>query len=211
MKPSIQFLAVVAVSACALSASAQIRTIDTPVAALRLSEENCDLIGLHWKSPELEVIGEARLGENFRILIPQKGYEANYFNSRDQKVSQIDAIPGGVLCTYDALQNDRETLPVKVRYRIEARGGQLHFSIAVDNPTDRKMAEVMYGIIGGQQGIGDRLDTESMVPGWQRQSFAGSLFALSRGDIGGGNFGIPYDAGALHLSRRDADGLDGCL
>ena len=175
------------------SGHAQIRTIDTPVATLRLSEQNCDLIGLHWKSPELEVIGEARLGENFRILIPQKGYQANYFNSREQKVSQIDAIPSGVVCTYDALHNDRETLPVKVTYRIEAVDGQLHFSIAVDNPTDRKLAEVMYGIIGGQKGIGDRLETQSMVPG-ANNNLSPVLFTRFRPGFGGGNFGIPYDA-----------------
>ena len=200
MKTSIHFLAAVVVSVCALSASAQIRTIDTPVATLRLSEETCDLVGLHWKSPELEVIGEPRLGENFRILIPQKNYQANYFNSRDQKVTQIDAIPDGVVCTYDALHNDRETLPVKVRYRIEAvetpgAGGQLHFSIAVDNSTDRELAEVMYGIIGGQKGIGDRLDTQSMVPAGM-DNMSPVLFTRFRPGFfgGGGNFGTPYDA-----------------
>ena len=151
------------------------------------------MIGLHWKSPALEVIGDPRLGENFRILIPQKNYEANYFNSRDQKVNQIDAIPDGVVCTYDALHNVRETLPVKVSYRIEAVDGQLHFSIAVDNPTDRELAEVMYGIIGGQKGIGDRLDTESMIPG-ANNNLSPVLFTRFRPGFGGGNFGIPYDA-----------------
>ena len=53
----------------ALSASAQARTIETPVATLRLSEETGDLIGLHWKSPELwRSSAKPRLGENFRIL-----------------------------------------------------------------------------------------------------------------------------------------------
>jgi hypothetical protein len=195
LKSSTYFLAAVAISACALSASAQIRTIETSVATLRLSETNGDLIGLRWKSPELEVIGEPRLGENFRILIPQKGYEANYFNSREQKVNQIDAIPGGVVCTYDTLRNDRETLPVKVRYRIEAVDGQLHFSIAVDNPTERKLAEVMYGIIGGQKGIGDRLDTQSMVPSGM-DNISPVMFTRFRPGFfgGGGNFGTPYDA-----------------
>ncbi len=199
LKPSLHLLAALAVSLCALSASAQIRTIDTPVATLRLSENTGDLVGLHWKSPALEVIGEPRLGENFRILIPQKGYEANYFNSREQRVTQISAIPGGVECTYEALHNDRETLPVKVRYRIEAvqtqGGSQLHFSIAVDNPTDRKLAEVMYGIIGGQKGIGDRLDTKSMVPGGN-DNLSPVMFTRFRPGFfgGGGNFGVPYDA-----------------
>ena len=149
----------------ALSASAQVRTVETPVATLRLSEETGDLIGLRWKSPGMEIIGESRLGENFRILLPQDNYQANYFNSRDQKVSHIEVAPDGVVCSYDSLRNDRETIPIKVRYRIQAVDGQIHFSIDVDNPTERKLAEVMYGIIGGQKGIGDRSDTQSMVPG----------------------------------------------
>jgi hypothetical protein len=193
LKPSALLIAALASAALALSVSAQVRTIDTPVATLRLSETNGDLIGIHWKSPDLEVIGEPRLGENFRILIPQDHYQANYFNSRDQKVSQIEATPDGVLCSYESLRNDRETMPVKVRYRIQAVDGQIHFSIEVDNPTDRKLAEVMYGIIGGQKGIGNRLDTESMVPG-ANDNMSPALFTFFRGGYRGGNFGIPYDA-----------------
>lgn len=172
---------------------AQARTIDTPIATLTLSEHSGDLIGLRWKNPGLDVISEPRLGENFRILIPQQGYEANYFNSRDQQVSHIETTPDGVACTYDSLHNQRETLPVKVSYRIQAVGQQIHFSIEVDNPTNRKLAEVMYGIIGGQKGIGNRLDTESMVPG-ANNNLSPVLFTRFRPGFGGGNFGIPYDA-----------------
>ncbi len=173
----------------------QSQDIDTPLATLRLSERSGDLVGLHWKSPSLDVIGEPRLGENFRILIPQKGYEANYFNSRDQQVSHIEATPDGVLCTYDSLKNSRETVPVKVRYRIHTAGEQVQFSIEVENPTDRPLAEVMYGIIGGQKGIDDRLDTQSMVPGGN-DNLSPVLFTRFRPGFfgGGGNFGIPYDA-----------------
>ena len=176
------------------SASAQTRTIDTPVAVLRLSERSCDLVGVEWKSPSLEVIREPRLGENFRILIPQKGYEANYFYSQDQQVSSIDSAPDGVLCTYDSLRNNQETVPVKVLYRIRAAGQQLRFSIEVNNPTERPLAEVAYGIIGGQKGIDNRLDTESMLPG-ANDNLSPVLFTRFRpGFFGGGNFGIPYDA-----------------
>ncbi len=193
-------LAMLAIGAAVSPLASQTRVVETPLATLTLSEQSGDLIGLQWKKPKLDVIAEPRLGENFRILLPQKGYEANYFNSRDQKVDHIDAIPGGVVCTYNALHNERETLPVKVRYRIEAvetqgAGGQIHFSIDVDNPTDRKLAEVMYGIIGGQKGIGDRLDTKSMVPGGN-DNLSPVLFTRFRPGFfgGGGNFGIPYDA-----------------
>jgi hypothetical protein len=184
---------------CAVSAClpAQTRTVDTPLAVLRLSDNSGDLIGVRWKNPDLEVIGEPRLGENFRIVLPQEGYEGNYFNSRDQKVSKIAVTPDGVLCTYDSLKNERETVPLAIRYRIQVAAEQIHFSIEVDNPTDRRISEVMYGIVGGQQGIGNRLDTESLVPSWT-SNLAPKLFSrFNGGGYGGGNLGIRYDAGAF--------------
>jgi hypothetical protein len=184
-------------------ASAQIRTIETHIATLRLSEQTCDLVGVHWKDPDLELIREPRLGENFRLLLPKPGYQAAYFNSREQKVSSFETEPDGVLCTYDSLrrtgstENDPETIPVKVHYRIRVAGQQLLFSIDVDNPTERKLAEVMYGIIGGQQGIGNRLDTESLVPGSTTNLASGLFSRFHGGGYGGGNLGIRYDAAAF--------------
>jgi hypothetical protein len=181
----------------ALPLAAQTRTIDTPVAVLRLSEPSGDLVGIRWKNPNLDLIAEPRLGENFRILLPRPGYEADYFLSRNQKVTRIDAIPDGVQLTYDSLHNNQETVPVTVRYRIQAADGQLHFSIEVDNPTLRKLAEVMYGILGGQQGIGNRLQTESLIPGANSNLGPGLFSRFHGGGYGGGNLGIRYDAASF--------------
>jgi hypothetical protein len=177
-----------------IAAAAQLRTIETTAATLHLSEATGDLVGLRWKEPNLEVIGESRLGENFRLLVPKIGYEAAYFNSRDQHVSRFEAIPDGVICVYDSLQNEQESIPVKVRYQIRSLNDQILFSIEVENPTDRKLAEIMYGIVGGQQGIDNRLDTESVVPG-ENTNLAPHLFRqFQGGGYGGGNLGIRYDA-----------------
>ena len=176
------------------AAKAQIRSVETPIATLRLSEDSGDLVGLRWKNPTLELIGEPRLGENFRLLVPKPGYESDYFNSRDQQVNQIETMPDGVVCTYDSLRNDHERVLVKVRYQIRAVDRQVLFSIEVNNSTDRKIAEVMYGIIGGQQGIGDRLETESLVPGENTNLAAHFFRQFPGGGYGGGNLGIRYEA-----------------
>src|SRR5580704_9806091 len=173
---------------------AHIRSVETPAVSLEISEGTGDLVGLHWRNPEFEVIREQRLGENFRLLVPKPGYEAAYFNSRDQNVSRVETLPDGVLCTYESLRNDQETIPVRVRYRIQVVGEQVLFSIEVDNPTDRKLAEVVYGLVGGQQGIGNRLDTESMVPGAEENLAPGLFSRFHGGEYGGGNLGITYDA-----------------
>ena len=174
--------------------NSDVRIIDTPNAILRLNAESCDLVGLDWKTPALPIIAEPRLGENFRLLLPKPGYEAAYFNSRAQKVSRIDALPDGVVCAYDSLQREGEEIPVKVRYEIRAVGAQVQFSIKVDNPTDRPLAEVFYGILGGLKGIGDRMQTQSLVPS-NTDNMAPALFHnFQAGGYGGGNLGIRYDA-----------------
>ena len=177
-----------------VAAAAQFRTIETTAATLHLSETTGDLVGLRWKEPSLEVIGDSRLGENFRLLVPKIGFEAAYFNSREQHVSRFEAIPDGVICVYDSLQNEQESIPVKVRYQIQTVNQQILFSIEVENFTDRKIAEVMYGIIGGQQGIENRLETEDVVPG-ENTNLAPHVFRqFQAGGYGGGNLGIRYDA-----------------
>src|SRR5215470_17197762 len=93
IRPFVRFVPLAAAFCLAVAATAQIRTIETTVATLRLSEATGDLVGLRWKDPNLEVIGEPRLGESFRLLVPRVGYEAAYFNSRDQHVSRLEAIP----------------------------------------------------------------------------------------------------------------------
>ena len=45
-------------------ASTEVRLIETQVATLRISEQTGDLVGLHWKDPDLELIQEPRLGSS---------------------------------------------------------------------------------------------------------------------------------------------------
>lgn len=168
--------------------------VETPICRLRLDRRNGNLVGLGWKDPSLEVIQEPRLGENFRLLLPRPGYEANYFVSSEQRVSRIEKTREGVTCIYETLRNARETLNIKVRYHIRAVGKNLEFALEVDNPTDLPLAEVFFGIVGGQQGLGSRRDTESLVPGFNSNLLPNAFTNIRAGGYGGGNLGIRYDA-----------------
>jgi hypothetical protein len=171
-----------------------LRRIDLPIAEFRLDRRTGDLVGLTWKDPRVEIIREPRLGENFRILLPLPDYEANYFNSSDQEVGHIEQSPDGVTLFYSSLQNAQGTLPVKVQYKIRMLESRLEFSIDIDNPTDFPLAEVYFALIGGQQGLKDRANTESLVPGLN-SNLAPAIFTNFRpGSYGGGNLGIRYDA-----------------
>ena len=174
--------------------SQPVKPVETRLCTLRLNATSGDLVGVAWKKPAIEIIQEPLLGENLRLLLPRKDYEANYFYSREQKVSRIEESPAGVTCIYDSLRNERETLPVKVRYHIRQVDERLEFSIEVENPTELPLAEIYFGIVGGQQGLFDRMETESLVPGLNN-NLAPSVFKNFRpGGYGGGNLGIRYDA-----------------
>src|SRR5208282_1183973 len=97
----------------------------------------------------------------------------------------------GVTCVYEALRNARETLDVKVHYHIRAVDKNLEFAIEVENRTDLPLAEVFFGVVGGQQGLGNCQDTDSLVPGWN-SNLAATVFTDFRADLG--NLGIRYDA-----------------
>jgi len=174
----------------ALSWGAEPRVIETPLCSLRLAPGTGDLVGLTWKSPRVELIQEPRLGENFRILVPRAGQEANYFHSAEQSGARLSAVPGGVVISYDSLRNAREQVPLKVRYQIRAVASALEFSIEIDNPTSAPVAEVFFGVLGGQQGLVNRADTESLVPGYQANNLPNLFTAFRGGGYGGGNLGI---------------------
>ncbi len=170
--------------------------VTTDVCVLHLEKTNGNLVGLHWKNPDEEIIKESRLGENFRILLPLPEYEANYFLSTNQR-ARFEKIENGIICHYDKLINERQTLNVKVDYTIESKNGQLLFSIIVNNTTAQPLAEVYYGIIGGQKGLRDRSDTRTLVPGGTVNNDGAMFTRFTGGGYGGGNLGINYSAAAI--------------
>jgi hypothetical protein len=188
------FFLIIAVMFTVISNAQEFLEVETEVCILRLDKGNGNLVGLRWINPDEEIIKESRLGENFRILLPLPDYEANYFISTNQKV-KFEKLKNGIICHYDRLINERQTLDVKVDYKIESKNGQLQFSINVNNSTDQPLSEVYYGIIGGQKGLRNRSDTRTLIPGGT-SNLNGEMFTrFSGGGYGGGNLGITYSAG----------------
>ena len=191
-----------ALSFVAVAYSQETVEVTTDVCTVRLDKSNGNVVGLHWKNPDEEIIKEGRLGENFRILLPLPGYEANYFVSSDQKV-RFDKIENGIVCHYSQLVNGRQSLNVKVDYKIESKKGQLLFSITINNNTDQPLAEVYYGIIGGQRGLRNRADNRTLVPGGTVNNDAEMFTRFSGGGYGGGNLGITYSASGITYPSWD--------
>lgn len=168
--------------------------VHTDCCTLRLDGVSGDLRGLRWHDPALAVIREPRLAENFRLLLPRPERESVYFNSRDQVVTRVEPDAAGVTCVYDGLRSESEAVDVRVAYRIECRDGGLEFTLDVDNRTDRPVAEVLFGVLGGMQGVGRRSDTRSLIPGGHLNLSPDIFHRFPEGEYGGGNLGIRHAA-----------------
>lgn len=78
--------------------ASDLQTFETDHYKLTL-DHACNVVGLDWKTPELRVIQEPRLGESFRIVLPEPGYEGNILKGRTKRQSGSKRIQVGLPVT----------------------------------------------------------------------------------------------------------------
>ncbi|MCJ8331409.1 MAG: hypothetical protein HRT89_19315 [Lentisphaeria bacterium] len=121
---------------------------------------------LYDKAGDVELITEPRLAENFRLLLPLPDLEGNYICGKDQNLSSHSEEGNTLTLNWDGpLQSERgEAFNVSVSMRISFVGTGIEINTTVDNQSEQELAEVWYAIIGGHNGVGERLETQAMIP-----------------------------------------------
>jgi len=86
------------------------------------------------------------------------------------------------------LENSKGNFDICVRQFIDLLGEVVTFRIEVENHTAYRLAEVWHGFLGGLTGMGDRADTQTIIPlkGWANST---SLFQQFPETMGVGAFG----------------------
>src|SRR6185437_11808910 len=116
-------------------------------------------------STNIDLISEPRLSDNFRLLIPLPGLEGNYINGNEQKLESVIEEPENILLRWKSpLENARGKFDVRVSMTISLRNERVEFRLALENHTRYPVGEVWYPILGGITGVGDRADTQEMIP-----------------------------------------------
>lgn len=143
--------------------------IENDVYRVEVEETYGRICSIYLKRAGTELIGEARLADNFRILAPVASCQANYLDGKVQILSAWEFTPTGLLLRWNGpLVNGRgETFPIAVRMMIDFVGEALHFRLEVENHADLQIAEVWYPLLGGLTGLGDgeeRKGTCALVP-----------------------------------------------
>jgi Domain of unknown function (DUF6259) len=144
------------------------------------------------KKSGVELIAEPRLADNFRLLLPLADLEANYILGREQRTASVEKTANGLTLSWKGpLKNHRGNFDLDVFLRITFVDQSIEFLLDVRNRTEYLLAEVWYPILGGITGIGDRKDTQEMIP-YSAKSTETSLFYDFPGRPTGGGLGVTY-------------------
>ncbi|MBI2193522.1 MAG: hypothetical protein HYU36_16215 [Planctomycetes bacterium] len=164
-------------------------TIENAFYRLEFASGNGALIRLRDNGGDIELIAEPRLADNFRLLLPLPGMEANYILGKEQKLTAAKELPQGIeLHWAGPLRNERGSFDLDVTLLVEWTDASVRFQCAVCNGTDHQLTEVWCPIIGGSRGLGsgdEGAATEVVVPtlnsSWRQQIFTD--FGNTRGQL----------------------------
>lgn len=167
----------------------KIISIENPHYRVEFNSTNGLLTRLLDKRGKTELIAEPRLADNFRVLLPIPGMDANYILGSEQKLSSSQVTETSVELRWDGpLKNERGEFALDVTLRMEFVGEAIHFRSSVRNRTEHKIFEVWHPIVGGMMGLGTgpkRRETEVLVPTgnahWRQPIFTN--FGNTRGQV----------------------------
>ena len=84
------------VVAAAFTSAGQRIVLENDHYRLEVSAENGVIVRLVDKVSEVELLTEARLADNFRVLLPLPGLEANYLVGSEQKLTSFEKTADGL-------------------------------------------------------------------------------------------------------------------
>lgn len=100
---------------------------------------------------QLQLVGDPRLAENFRILAPLPGLRGHYILGRDQQVASIDQDGAATLtATWNDLRTDHGAFQITVTQQIKIDDdGDIRFQMRVENHSSHHLEEIHSVTIGG--------------------------------------------------------------
>ena len=123
------------------------------------------IVSLFVKELGFECIRETRLSRGFRINLPLKDRLNHYLDSDGQDL-RIEATNGTTLrIACASMRSEQGLFPIAAEFTIEL-ADDIRFRYRIDNGTEAPLAEIWFPMLGGLHGLGNRLDTEIVAPGY---------------------------------------------
>ncbi|HZG78076.1 MAG TPA: DUF6259 domain-containing protein, partial [Paenibacillus sp.] len=121
---------------------------------------------LKLKNLDFECIREPRLSRGFKINLPLEGRLNHYLDSEDQTLDVAKESDSVIRISCSSMQSEQGRFPIAATFLIELTEAGLEFRYRMENETAYPLAEIWFPMLGGLHGLGDRLDTEIVAPGY---------------------------------------------
>ena len=117
------------------------------------------------KVGEVELIKEPRIAHSFQLLTLSTGMEKDWISGKDQSLSNFDQKDDTLRLRWGGPLTSEagNWYEISVELEITFAESQIEFRLHVDNRTPRTVSQVWYPIVGGIDGIGDRVVTRSTL------------------------------------------------
>jgi hypothetical protein len=116
------------------------------------------IVSLRHTVLDIEVIGDRRLAENFRLLVPLPSAGSHYIHGRDQRLSEIDADDAGCRLTWRGLHSEHGDFDITVTQTIRLTGDDVTFQTELINNSSFGIEEVSAAMLGGMGNVAERAD-----------------------------------------------------
>ena len=152
------------------------KAIENHLYRIEIDPGNGMIVQIFDKVGGFALIGEPRLADSYRLLVPVPDCHANYLLGIEQGLTSMDVMPDGVKLHWDGpFRNNHGTFDLAVTMWVEFAGEAIQFRLKVWNKSPYQVAEVWYPPLSGFLGLGSeerRKQTRLLVPyGYAQEDF----------------------------------------
>lgn len=104
----------------------------------------------------IELVGEPRLAENFRLLVPLPTWRGHYIIGKQQVLANADVSGDTVRLTWRNLQSGQGHFSIEVTQTVRLDGDDAIFSMEVENHSGHEVEEVFTVALGGMANSEER-------------------------------------------------------
>lgn len=107
---------------------------------------------------KMDLVGETRLAENFRLLLPLPHWRGHYIWGKDQLLTSCEISDNKADLVWNGVQTKEGHFDIEVRLVVELNVDDAAFHIEIDNRSDFVVEEVFTPALGGMHNSEERED-----------------------------------------------------
>jgi len=124
------------------------------------------LISMGHRELDITLVGEPRLADNWRLLVPLPDWRGHDVFGRDQRLSEVRVEGTSAVLTWRGLRSAGADLDIAVTMRVTLDGDDVLFSATVENNSPHVIEEVALPAIGGLANHAERDDWTFLRSTW---------------------------------------------